>query len=322
MTHSPFFSIIVPTRNRGQALETCLDAIQSQSFSDYEVLILDDGSEREIRQQHQQRQAKYDQRFNWYQINADGARGSGPSAIRNMGIEKAKGDYIAFCDDDDCWHRNDYLEVAAEALKKSQAQACFSGMQIKNEQGEVVIAQQMEQVSKIVPEQGEKITDTVYSVSSEHILRYPDYAHLNITIVKSTLLKEIGGFWEHTCFAEDVDLFVRVSDKAEKILFRPEICATHFAPENRNAPSVSNTVSMNNKRLLEISVYQHLLLCCTGRPALDYARQSLAITEKLLTEELVNRQQKTAARVFSLSAWAAWPGLKWALYTLFLQFRR
>jgi len=318
MTDTPFFSIIIPTRNRGQELENCLNAIQQQSFTDYEVLVLDDGSEQLIREQHRQRQAKYDSRFKWFEINNAGALGSGPSVIRNIGIEKAKGQYIAFCDDDDCWHREDHLAVAAEALQKANAQAYFSGMQIKNEQGKIVIARQMNTVSEIALKYGEMLINGVYSLSPEQILCYPDYAHLNITIVSKDLLQQIGGFWPHTRFAEDVDLFVRICDKAQGILFRPEICATHFAPEKRKTTSVTNQMSLQDKRLLEVSVYQHLLLCCNSKSAIDYARQSLAITEKMLTEELVADKQVKKARIFSVSALSAWPSVKWAVYSLVL----
>ncbi len=321
MTESPFFSIIIPTRNRGDDLQICLDAINQQSFSDYEVLILDDGSDKDIREQHQQRQKQYDTRFQWYEINGPDSLGSGPSAIRNIGIEKAKGRYVAFCDDDDCWQCEDHLTVAAQALKKTNAQVFFSGMQIKNEQGKVVIDCQMKQVSNIALEQGKQEIEGVYSLTVEQILQYPDYAHLNITIVNKELLNQLAGFWPHTCFAEDVDLFVRVCDKAQGILFRPEICATHFAPEKRQAVSVSNQLSLQDKRLLEISVYQHLLLSCENCAALNYARKSLAITEKMLTEELVTEKKSIAARIFSASALSALPSVKWALYTILLRLK-
>ncbi|NOR71707.1 MAG: glycosyltransferase [Methylomarinum sp.] len=319
MTNKPFFSIIVPTRDRGQELQICLDAIFQQSFSDYQVLILDDGSDDDVRQQHQQRLKQYDTRFQWFEVNGAGSLGSGPSVVRNIGLEKATGNYVTFCDDDDCWHRDDHLEVAAEALKKTNAQAYFSGMQIKDDQGKIVIDQQMTLVSEIALQQQSIGIEGVYPLSASQILLYPDYAHLNITIVDRVLLEQLGGFWPHTRFAEDVDLFVRICDKAKGILFRPEICATHFAPEKRQTVSVSNRLSMQDKRLLEISVYQHLLVHCEGIAALNYARKSLAITEKMLTEELKLEKKKIATNVFSGNALSALFSLKWAVYTLWLR---
>jgi len=321
MTNKPFFSIVVPTRDRGQELQICLDAIFQQSFSDYQVLILDDGSDADIRQQHQQRLKQYDSRFQWFEVNGAGSLGSGPSVVRNIGLEKATGSYVTFCDDDDCWHRDDHLEIAAEALKKTNAQAYFSGMQIKDDKGKVIIDQQMTLVSDVALQQQSIGIEGVYPLSASQTLLYPDYAHLNITIVDRILLEQLGGFWPHTRFAEDVDLFVRICDKAKGILFRPEICATHFAPEKRQTTSVSNQIDKQNKRLLEISVYQHLLVSCESAPALSYAQKSLSVTEKMLTEELKADKKIIAAKVFSGAALAALPAWKWALYTLWLRFK-
>ncbi|MCF7970320.1 MAG: glycosyltransferase family 2 protein [Methylococcaceae bacterium] len=317
---TPYFSIIVPTRNRGSELQTCLDAIYQQTFTNYQVLILDDGSSSAIRQQHQALLKNYDERFQWHEINASDSLGSGPAVVRNIGIETAQGDYLAFCDDDDCWHREDHLTTAAKALEKTQAQAYFSGMQIKNGQGQIIVEQQMQQVTHIALQQN-TVIEGVHPLEPEQILLYPDYAHLNIMIVQRDLIKQIGGFWPHTRFAEDVDLFVRVCDQAKGILFRPDICATHFAPEKRVTESVSNQLSLQDKRLLEISVYQHLLIVCSNAPALTYARKSLAITEKMLTEELGKEGKKVAAKIFSGAAFSALPSLKWGLYSLFLRLK-
>jgi cellulose synthase/poly-beta-1,6-N-acetylglucosamine synthase-like glycosyltransferase len=320
MTATPFISIIVPTRNRGNELRICLDAIHQQTYRNYHVLILDDGSSKSVRKQHQQLLKNYDERFQWHEVNASGSLGSGPSVVRNIGISKAQGDFLAFCDDDDCWHRDDHLEIAKQALQKSKAQAYFAGMQIKDTEGRLVVKRQMEQVTQIALQQKEVI-ENVYQLEPRQLLIYPDYAHLNIMIVQRSLVERIGGLWEHTRFAEDVDFFVRVCDQAKGLLFRPGVCATHFTPEKRSTESVSNQLSLQDKRLLEISVYQHLMTMCVNTPALDYAKKSLATTEKMLTEELNQQGKVTAAKVFSGSALSALPSIKWGMYSLFLRFK-
>lgn len=321
MTATPFFSIIVPTRNRGMELQTCLDAIKQQTFFDYEVLIFDDGSESDIRQQHQQSLKNYDTRFQWHEVNGAGSLGSGPSVIRNIGIKKAQGDYVAFCDDDDCWHRDDHLAIAAQVLKKTKAQSYFAGMQIKDENNNIVLEKQMASVSGLAQEQASVEIEGVFSLDVSQILHFPEYAHLNIMIVARELLQKLGGFWPHTRYSEDIDLFVRVCDKAEGIMFRPEVCATHFAPANRQSPSITNQMELNDKRLLEISVFQHLLTCCTTGPALLYARKRLAVIEKKLTEELISENKMTAAKIISGAALSALPTLKWGLYALWLRLK-
>ncbi|WP_434150764.1 glycosyltransferase family 2 protein [Methylocaldum gracile subsp. desertum] len=320
-TKKPFFSIIVPTRNRGQELKNCLDGIWQQTYADYEVLVLDDGSSQSVREGHQALLGQYDQRYRWHEINAAGTGGSGPSTVRNIGLSHAQGQYVAFCDDDDCWHGTDHLAVAAEVLKEQGERVYIAGLQIKNEQNQVIMERHMTQVQRHL-ENAEKLGNhEVYRLSLQQILSYPDYAHLDSIILAKDLLDELEGFWEHTRFAEDVDLFVRACERSGSVLYRPEICVTHFAPEKRQGESVSNKMSLRDRRLLEMSVYQRLLLICKAKPALDYVRVSLANTQKMLTEELLAENRKISAGCFARSAFAAFPTLKWGLYSLGLSFK-
>jgi glycosyltransferase involved in cell wall biosynthesis len=320
-THAPFFSIIVPTRNRGQELKNCLDGIRQQTFADYEVLILDDGSAQSVRDGHRALLDQYDQRYRWHEINAAGAGGSGPSTVRNIGLSHALGQYVAFCDDDDCWHRADHLAVAAEVLREQKARVYIAGLQIKNERNQVIMERHMTRVQRQLGNAEKLQNHEVYRLSPNQILSYPDYAHLDSIIISRELLSELEGFWEHTRFAEDVDLFVRACERSDSILYRPEICVTHFAPEKRQAESVSNKMRLENRRLLEMSVYQHLLLVCKTRPALDYARVSLANIQKMITEELLTENRGTPAACFARSAFAVRPTLKWGLYSFWLSFK-
>jgi hypothetical protein len=91
---SPLFSVVIPTYNRSSLLERALDSVRRQTFTDYEVIVVDDGSAdgtanylaslgtriRTIRQQNQ-----------------------GPAAARNAGAKIARGEYLAFLDSDDLW---------------------------------------------------------------------------------------------------------------------------------------------------------------------------------------------------------------------------
>jgi len=95
------FSIIIPIYNVELYIDECLQSILSQDFSDYEVLLINDGS-KDKSGEICDRYAKLDQRIRvFHQIN------KGVSAARNLGIQKAIGEYIWFVDSDD------YLEPDA-----------------------------------------------------------------------------------------------------------------------------------------------------------------------------------------------------------------
>lgn len=313
----PLFSIVVPTRNRVDWLRRCLEGIAEQTFDDYEVIVVDDGSSAEVIDHYRQMMVEFGHRYRLLEVNSRDGRRLGPSVIRNLGIQAAQGEYIAFCDDDDYWCRPDYLSIAADVLQKTDADLHFANQRILS--GDAVVAESsfINVEATLRPE--DRVSDLpAYWVKLGQILSFPDYAHLNITIARKKLLEQIGGFWEETRYAEDVDLFVRLCDQAQGILFRPDVCSTHNAPIKHDRESASKAVGDVNRRLLENSVYWHLLACCREEDAIRYAARSLSSNTKLLTQELRGQTSKRAAEILARVAWGAYPSLKWGLYSLWL----
>lgn len=322
MENSPLVSIIIPSRNRGELIKTCLESISRQSLTNFEVLILDDGSSALSRHALEQLLKSYDKRFKLHCLHAPETKGSGASYVRNHGIALAQGEYLSFCDDDDYWCRDDYLEVAVGALQQQNADICFSAIEVHDAVGHVIVEKMMPNVEKSLQPNQALAGRDVYLLTREQILFYPDYAHLNITITRKRLVEQIGGFWPYSPYAEDVGLFIQLCDKANQILFRPEVCAVHNAPEQRSDESVSNRMSLQDKRLLEVSVYQNLLMNCQSQAALAYIRKSLANTFKMMTEELKADGKNMAAATYAGMAWAVLPTLKWGGYALWLSIIR
>lgn len=100
------FSIITPYYNSFDKMSEFFNALENQSFKDYEVIIIDDASsdkkEDDIRRCLQDLNVDFQ-----YKRNKEN---KGPGYSRNLGIELAKGEYIIFLDSDD-WIRNDALTV-------------------------------------------------------------------------------------------------------------------------------------------------------------------------------------------------------------------
>lgn len=88
-------SIVVPVFNTEKFLPNCLDSIKNQQFSDFEVILVDDGST-DKSSTICDKYAEIDDRFTVYH-----RKNNGVSAARNYGISCAKGDYITFVDSDD-----------------------------------------------------------------------------------------------------------------------------------------------------------------------------------------------------------------------------
>ena len=106
----PLISIIVPVYNAAQYLPKCIESILAQTYTHFELLLLDDGSKDnslEICNDY----AKQDAR-----IKVLSHPNMGVSATRNRGIEHAQGEYISFVDSDD-WVKSNYLQVLYDALQ-------------------------------------------------------------------------------------------------------------------------------------------------------------------------------------------------------------
>ena len=94
----PKVSVIIPTYNRAEYLPDAIDSVLAQTFRDFEVIIIDDGSTDNTREIIEKYIKRYPQIIRpFYQMN------SGASVARNKGIEEARGEYIAFLDSDDVW---------------------------------------------------------------------------------------------------------------------------------------------------------------------------------------------------------------------------
>ena len=106
MPVNKIISVIVPIYNTERYLVKCLDSICNQIFTDFEVIMVDDGStdnSRNICKEYE----RADKRFKYFH-----KENGGSSSARNFGIKIAKGEYIAFVDSDDCIDA-DYLDTLA-----------------------------------------------------------------------------------------------------------------------------------------------------------------------------------------------------------------
>src|SRR4051794_34400017 len=103
----PSFSIIIPTYSRPEALTNCLEAIALLDYprDRFEVIVVDDGSPRPA----DQIVASFSSRFAVRSLRQQHA---GPAAARNQGAAGARGDFLAFTDDD-CLPDRDWLRIFA-----------------------------------------------------------------------------------------------------------------------------------------------------------------------------------------------------------------
>ncbi len=128
----PAFSVVIPTFNRASALTTVLESVMAQTFDDFEVVVVDDGSSddtREVVTGWSDRRVRY-----LSQQNAGGC------AARNAGASHARGRFLTFLDDDDSVLPG-WLEVFAELLRDPEcAVACCGALHVDLESATTTVS--------------------------------------------------------------------------------------------------------------------------------------------------------------------------------------
>ncbi len=112
----PRFSIIIPTYNRAKSVTDTLESCFTQTFTDFEIVVVDDGSKDntvEVLQSVDDARLKIVTQAN-----------AGPAAARNTGMDNASGDYIAFLDSDDMWYP-EFLATANQMLEQNAEQVLY-----------------------------------------------------------------------------------------------------------------------------------------------------------------------------------------------------
>lgn len=126
-------SVITPTWRRHDALERCIQSVFVQTYAEIEHVVVSDGPDRELaeilaldlwRRPLKTRPFKFDHLLK----HIEGRYIDYGSRARNRGLELARGDYIAYLDDDNTW-RPRHLELLVEALEATDADFAYSQME-------------------------------------------------------------------------------------------------------------------------------------------------------------------------------------------------
>jgi hypothetical protein len=190
-------SVVIPCRDDHLSLLVALDAIAAQDFpaSRREVIVVDGGGGEAADTAIRARGAR---------LLSDGGRG--PSAARNVGIDAARGDVVAFTDAD-CVPRFDWLTRLVDPFTQTaEVGGVAGGMRMPRR----TLIGRME--------------------DNDARCRYRGYITSNVAYRREVLL-EVGGFDEDLVCAEDYDLAWRVMDAGHRIEREPRAIVLHATPE-------------------------------------------------------------------------------------------
>jgi len=183
----PSVSVIIPTFNRSRRLIRALRSVLKQTFRDYEVIVVDDGSSDDT----YQALAPYMTMIRYVRQEVN----RGVSAARNSGIRRAAAHWIAFLDSDDYW-LEDKLSVQIAFLERNPGALACQTEEIWIRDGRRVNPRTRHR----------KPSGNIFAQSLKLCLVSP-----SSVMLKSSLLDEIGLFDESLPAAEDYDLWLRIS---------------------------------------------------------------------------------------------------------------
>jgi glycosyltransferase involved in cell wall biosynthesis len=182
----PLVSVIIPTFNRGYCLAESIRSVLDQSFTDFELIVVDDGSTDNTLEIMRSFKGIHPV---WLQENR------GVSFARNRGLEQAKGEWIAFLDSDDLWEP-EKLETQMHWVKRHPEFHAVYTDEIWIRNG--VRVNPMNKHRK-------------YSGDIFHFCLPLCIVSPSSVILRAELLREIGGFDESMPVCEDYDLWLRIA---------------------------------------------------------------------------------------------------------------
>ena len=124
----PYVSIIIPVYNVEKYILECLESVIGQTYNDYEVIIVNDGSD-DISDLLISNFIVENKADKFRLITKENG---GVSSARNVGLDVAKGEWVTFIDGDD-WVEPDYLKVLVDCLRQYPSDLCIGGYQAFDE---------------------------------------------------------------------------------------------------------------------------------------------------------------------------------------------
>jgi|JI6StandDraft_1071083.scaffolds.fasta_scaffold93793_2 glycosyltransferase involved in cell wall biosynthesis len=256
----PQFSIIIPVFNKEKFIEDTLKSVLQQSFTDYEILIINDGST-------DASEAKI-LAFNDARIQYFRKENEGVSEARNYGIENAKSEYITFLDADDYWYPN-FLEEMLLNIGKFPEQKVFAGA-IEIENPKNVIPS-----SYSIPKSAESIVVNYFEASYLEGVIFTSCAAFHKSVFET-----IGNFDPKIKSGQDTDLWIRIG-LVYPVVFSFKILTRYIYDPN----SLSKKSDLLHQKL-DFSKFTEAE---KSNPALkkflDLNRYSLAIKSKLINDK-------------------------------------
>ena len=230
-------SVVIPVFNSEKTLERCLNSILNQTYSDWEVIAIDDGSTDESYSILTNYNLK-DQRFKILKQS-----NHGPGFTRNKGIEMSTGDYIVFVDSDD-YIDNVYFEKVVNEATSNDSDVIFIDVILEDINGGII---------------RKEIMSKYKNSTKDRIIRHQMTGKLPWggcrKVVKTKVIKENNIKYSYDVVGEEALFSFKVINNAQNISFIEDTCYHYVNYENSQSTKGGDNpwghVCKNMKKYLE-----------------------------------------------------------------------
>ena len=218
---SPAVSVVIPAYNAAAYVGAALDSVFAQTFTDYEVIVVNDGSPDTV--ELEAALAPYMSRILYIR-----QENRGPSGARNAALRAARGEYVALLDSDDSW-LPEYLSEQMKVLTADpRLDLIYADAWLF---GDTALAGRTFMQGS--PSRG--------PVSFESLLRYESSIITTSVVARRQALIDAGLFDEAFIRCEDFDLWIRLAHRGGRIAYQRQVLARHRA---HNASLAADAIKM------------------------------------------------------------------------------
>jgi glycosyltransferase involved in cell wall biosynthesis len=197
----PYFSVIIPTYNRAGAIGSAVESVLTQTFQEFEIIVIDDGSEDDT---HSVLKKFGDERIRYFWQEGSGC----PASPRNAGIRKARGSWICFLDTDDSWYM-EKLRLCRDLTEKN-VDLIYHGLTIVGNRG--FFTRRLIKSRQLKP-----------SITTDLLMKGNAIATSSV-VVRKSIVDKVGGFNEspEMAAAEDFNLWLKISEVTNQFVYLPK----------------------------------------------------------------------------------------------------
>lgn len=212
---SPLVSVIIPTFNRAHCLPLAIASVLAQSYQEVEIVVVDDNSTDNTGQICRRFQEEFAGKIHYIRNGEN----LGPAQSRNIGVEKAGGEFITFLDSDDLYYL-DKVQLQVELLEKNpSAGFCY---------GHFATAYDLFDTSHFHYEKWSPPGD----LYPAFLLPASFYIVTPAVMLRSSLLQKIGGFDPSMHICEDLELWSRALLETRAVCVTKPIVAIHVRKDD------------------------------------------------------------------------------------------